>query len=382
MSDEAPIKFIKKRKGAPTGLRQKEAVASTSTAAAPSTSTANGEGEAPVESEVIHATKRHLTSHLVQGTAGAIRKRKEKDAFADLSDEDEEAAEAERTRQTVGVRYSATTKRERRRSSSPPAEVSAELIKLQQQSKGKDGDRSARDVPDDGLYRGAKATQHQVTKSFGPIKGGPDNVRQITLVDYQPDVCKDYKETGFCGFGDSCKFLHDRGDYLHGWQLDNSFLSSSAAAGSFLSKQHARDNPDENDEQEPVDDLPFACLICRQPFGKDPVVTLCGHYFDAACAIKRFAKTGKCFACGTSTNGVFNRATKLIDKIKEREKLLEEAKEQEKEFEDDEGGIEIEGLEEEAGGASRARQEKEEEEVYEDEEPRPAKKRRPIIQIM
>lgn len=30
----------------------------------------------------------------------------------------------------------------------------------------------------------------------------------------QPDICKDYKETGFCGFGDSCKFLHDRSDYM------------------------------------------------------------------------------------------------------------------------------------------------------------------------
>lgn len=22
--------------------------------------------------------------------------------------------------------------------------------------------------------------------------------------DYQPDICKDYKETGFCGFGGEC----------------------------------------------------------------------------------------------------------------------------------------------------------------------------------
>ena len=26
--------------------------------------------------------------------------------------------------------------------------------------------------------------------------------------------------SGFCGFGDSCKFMHDRGDYKHGWQLE------------------------------------------------------------------------------------------------------------------------------------------------------------------
>lgn len=39
-------------------------------------------------------------------------------------------------------------------------------------------------------------------------------------MDYQPDVCKDYKETGYCGWGDSCKFMHDRGDYKAGWQID------------------------------------------------------------------------------------------------------------------------------------------------------------------
>lgn len=104
--------------------------------------------------------------------------------------------------------------------------------------------------------------------------------------------------------------MHDRGDYLHGWQLDNSFLSNSAASGSFMAKQAARDGtgPEAADgSDDEAEDLPFACLICRKPFGPEPVVTICGHYFDSACAIKRFAKTGKCFACGASTNGVFNR---------------------------------------------------------------------------
>jgi RING finger protein 113A len=38
--------------------------------------------------------------------------------------------------------------------------------------------------------------------------------------DYAPDICKDYKETGFCGYGDSCIYMHDRSDYKHGWQID------------------------------------------------------------------------------------------------------------------------------------------------------------------
>ena len=61
-------------------------------------------------------------------------------------------------------------------------------------------------------------TQNKYTQ-IGPIRAAA-NVRTVTVIDYQPDVCKDYKQTGYCGFGDNCKFLHDRGDYKAGWQLD------------------------------------------------------------------------------------------------------------------------------------------------------------------
>ncbi len=68
---------------------------------------------------------------------------------------------------------------------------------------------------DDGLYRGlsaygqlrekkdtaaGKASSGFVRK--GPIRAAP-NIRQSVRWDYQPDLCKDYKETGFCGFGGS-----------------------------------------------------------------------------------------------------------------------------------------------------------------------------------
>lgn len=110
--------------------------------------------------------------------------------------------------------------------------------------------------------------------------------------------------------------------------------------------------------------LPFACLICRRPF-TDPIVTRCGHYFCSACAISRFAKTPKCFACGTPTGGLFNKgrfpitislwplnaqffmllAQKILDK---RDKALEAKRlAEDAESEDGEGeGLEIEGLRE------------------------------------
>ncbi|KAI3613451.1 hypothetical protein CBS9595_004284 [Malassezia furfur] len=170
---------------------------------------------------------------------------------------------------------------------------------------------------DDGKYRGmanyAKYTEERDDGSSakfrtkGPMQA-PTNVRTITVVDYQPDICKDYKETGYCGFGDTCKFLHDRSDYLAGWQLEGSNEVADARAGTY-----GAGLDDDNDEE----DVPFACLICRKPF-TDPVVTLCGHYFCASCAIKRFAKTPKCFACGAKTHGLFNSATKILDRMAKR----------------------------------------------------------------
>jgi len=34
---------------------------------------------------------------------------------------------------------------------------------------------------------------------------------------------QDYKETGYCTFGDSCKFAHMREDYKAGWQIERDY---------------------------------------------------------------------------------------------------------------------------------------------------------------
>ncbi|GMM29238.1 U2-type spliceosomal complex subunit [Martiniozyma asiatica (nom. inval.)] len=40
-----------------------------------------------------------------------------------------------------------------------------------------------------------------------------ETIKQNTVVDYQRDVCKDFLKNGYCGFGDTCKFLHVRDEF-------------------------------------------------------------------------------------------------------------------------------------------------------------------------
>ncbi|KAJ9475154.1 Pre-mRNA-splicing factor CWC24 [Pseudozyma hubeiensis] len=198
----------------------------------------------------------------------------------------------------------------------------------------------------DGLYRGAKSytsftpTRDDGTSSKirarGPIRS-TTTVRTTSLMDYQPDVCKDYKETGYCGFGDTCKFLHDRSDYLAGWQLDVLPNSTSRGRENILS-----DPEDESEEQ-----IPFACLICRQPF-TDPVVTRCGHYFCSACAIKRFSRNTKCFACGKQTGGLFNSAKKVLDRMQAANRVKEDARREKHAWLDDEPSIRDSGADQDS----------------------------------
>jgi RING finger protein 113A len=59
----------------------------------------------------------------------------------------------------------------------------------------------------------------KVMGTLGPGRA-PSNVRGIVRVDYQPAICKDYKETGTCSFGDSCVFLHDRSEHKSSYIQD------------------------------------------------------------------------------------------------------------------------------------------------------------------
>ncbi|KAG2429293.1 hypothetical protein HXX76_011061 [Chlamydomonas incerta] len=189
---------------------------------------------------------------------------------------------------------------------------------------------------DDGTYKGMNAytdyrkgfrREHTVasekgTGSHGPLRGNA-YVRVTARFDYQPDVCKDYKETGYCSYGDACKFMHDRGDYKSGWELDKMWEEEQKRKAEALAKGW---NPDADGEEEAEeggaredDELPFACFICREPWEackSPPVVTRCKHYFCEKCALKHNTKTSKCAVCGVATQGIFNVAQDVLKRQK------------------------------------------------------------------
>lgn len=178
MAEEAVV-FKKKARARPDGARKR-------TLAEDEGATAAGGG-----SEVVVKQRQLDGNPLRQGTAGAGQKRRKVEA-AEESDEDDGTSRVGVAYGTAGSARALATSR-RSRSPDPTPSTTA---------------RNDEDGPgDEGLYKGATAVKHQLPKGgarFGPVKG-PANVRTITLTDYQPDICKDYKETGFCGFGDTCK---------------------------------------------------------------------------------------------------------------------------------------------------------------------------------
>lgn len=166
------------------------------------------------------------------------------------------------------------------------------------------------------VYTGEKSrasffkTSEGAMKGTAGLKAGPIKassfIKSATLIDYNPSVCKDYKQTGFCGYGQNCIYVHDRGDYKSGWEIDKEWAAKQ--------KGNGEEENYEIDSSDDGDNLPFACLICKEDF-VDPVVTKCGHYFCESCALTQEKKTKRCAVCNEPTAGIFNQPKALIDKL-------------------------------------------------------------------
>ncbi|NWW59238.1 R113A protein, partial [Ifrita kowaldi] len=182
--------------------------------------------------------------------------------------------------------------------------------KIQEELRGKEDDKIYRGINNYQKYVKPKVTS-MGNASSGTVRKGPIRAREHLRVtvrwDYQPDICKDYKESGSCGFGDSCKFLHDRSDYKHGWQMERELDEGCYGINN-------NKNYEVNSEEE---DTPSKCFICSGSF-KNPVVTKCRHRFCESCALQHHRKSQRCCLCGKQTNRVFNPAKELTAKLGKR----------------------------------------------------------------
>ncbi|EKV12389.1 Pre-mRNA-splicing factor cwc24 [Penicillium digitatum] len=275
-----------------------------------------------------------------------------------VSSDDDEGRRIKRRRRNVAVAASSTSNatRNQRPENGPITAVPAPLTSSNDATKAsnwydenlseknllgttREKPTSSASQPD-GTYKGAANYQSFIQKNpdapgkFGPLKAAT-NVRTITVTDFAPDVCKDWKQTGYCGFGDSCKYLHSREAYKAGWELDRDWevnTKGKQLSGRVVSQRKGAgkiaEEEDDDDEDELLESIPFACIICLKPY-QEPIITKCGHYFCEACALQRYRKTPSCAACGEGTGGVFNVAKKLktlLNKKRERaRKIREEA---------------------------------------------------------
>lgn len=166
------------------------------------------------------------------------------------------------------------------------------------------------------IYKGLKGYDDPLREALfaTQIKYGPKkcstNVKFSSRFDYQPDICKDYKETGYCGYGDSCVFLHDRGEYKPSWKMDMEWEEAQRNA----TKEEEKGDDGSNDLLKGQRELPFACLICRKSF-LNPFKTRCNHYFCEKCVTEWSRKSKRCFACGLITNGVILPAHEIQRKL-------------------------------------------------------------------
>ena len=175
--DKVPF-FRKKGKGRPTTARRRSA--------SPSAASVGGDAPAPTKSTVVHPTRKTHGNLLSAGTKRTASQRQDNDDGAD-----------EPEKEGPDVKWTAEGSHMNAVLEILEGDEAEEMLAKKRRKENSDDEAA----PDDGLYRGQKAYQTHIKKSkeipksmrVGPQRASGSTIRTVTIVDYQPDVCKDYK---------------------------------------------------------------------------------------------------------------------------------------------------------------------------------------------
>ena len=137
------------------------------------------------------------------------------------------------------------------------------------------------------------------TGSLGPVQA-PSHLRATCRFDYSYGLCKDWKVSGYCGYGDSCIFVHDRSELKTGWELEKEWEKDQEEKRKKALELSEKKNEEETEEKEEKEK---GCEKC----GKEKEVsTLCKHFFCYKCSMELLGKSMKCYVCGKDTKGIVN----------------------------------------------------------------------------
>ena len=172
------VPFFKKKRARPTTTRQR-----TPSPPVPDTAPSTS------KSQVVLPSRRAGTNLLSAGTKRTSSQRRAEDPNADDSDEGE--------REGPGINWTSTGGHVNKALEILEGDEAEEMLAKRIRKEDSDED----DVPHDGLYHGQKSYKTHIKKSqevpksmrTGPVRSNNSTIRTVTIVDYQPDVCKDYK---------------------------------------------------------------------------------------------------------------------------------------------------------------------------------------------
>lgn len=180
-SQSVSVPFFKKKRARPTTTRQRT----------PSPPIADPSSASSSKSQVVLPSRKAGGNLLTAGT-----KRTSSQRHADGLDEDDIDE-----RDGPGINWTSTGGHLNKVMEILEGDEAEEMLA----KRVRRDDAQEDDVPDDGLYHGQKSYKTHIKKSqevpksmrTGPVRSNNSTIRTVTIVDYQPDVCKDYKGTSY-----------------------------------------------------------------------------------------------------------------------------------------------------------------------------------------